>query len=257
MNEQLSTSQQLKEDLDYEKQARVYYQNIVYEVCSILDDLDGSRVSYGEGIVCGTVSNPTTEVQDRLKHLVRQYRLRKSVQMLENSLHPAERDVIAERDKQRLKWSEEHDDEHDNGQLAHVAGRLAMRYAKGDNYHAYDWGIEDRHPDPRERLVIAAALLIAEIERIDRLEEQPKCPKKPPREILGKEFVWEDGRKVRVAASIHYADGKWYVHLSPGPNELSKSSWINFCEVVGAEAINQAVAASATTTKSERNPQTG
>lgn len=50
-----------------EKDRRVYYQSIVYEVCNILDnvrDFDASR------LVCGTHDNPSTEIRNRLEKLV-------------------------------------------------------------------------------------------------------------------------------------------------------------------------------------------
>lgn len=87
-------------------------------------------------------------------------------------------DVIAERLRQQEKegWTPEHDDEHDEGQLAAAAGCYAL--------HAHDDLSDRRYPDgpawwpfdgkwwkpksPRENLVRAAALIIAEIERINR-----------------------------------------------------------------------------------------
>lgn len=78
----------------------------------------------------------------------------------ERTLTKAEQDVLAERAKQRVKWGDKHDDEHTSGDLAHTAGCLSL----GIND---PWHLGLRH-DRRERLVIASALLIAEIERVDR-----------------------------------------------------------------------------------------
>jgi hypothetical protein len=50
-----------------EKQRRIYYQSIVYDVCNLLDILD--RKSPGQGLVCGTVEHPSTEVQERVAKL--------------------------------------------------------------------------------------------------------------------------------------------------------------------------------------------
>jgi len=55
--------------LEVEKARRVYYQHIVYEVCNTLDGLLGRRTS----VVCGTVENPSTGVQDALKTLRERY----------------------------------------------------------------------------------------------------------------------------------------------------------------------------------------
>lgn len=53
--------------LQREKQARVYYQNIVYKVCTALDAIEGRRIEHGEGIVCGTLETPETEVQQAME----------------------------------------------------------------------------------------------------------------------------------------------------------------------------------------------
>jgi len=49
-----------------EKAARVYYQNIVYEVAVLLDAKDVG----GTLITSGTVENPSTSVQDALRELI-------------------------------------------------------------------------------------------------------------------------------------------------------------------------------------------
>lgn len=80
-------------------------------------------------------------------------------------------DVIVEREKQRIQWGNEHDDEHDDGSLAGVASFLAW---PTDGEQSFDmeppeWAapLASKHAR-RQRLVIAAALLLAEIERLDR-----------------------------------------------------------------------------------------
>jgi hypothetical protein len=94
----------------------------------------------------------------------------------------AESDVLAERQKQRTKWSAEHDDEHMYGHLRVVAAILAVNGTDARVVDPLDrvaddtdgrggqhdnWGLSKKHA-PRQRLVVAAALLLAEIERIDR-----------------------------------------------------------------------------------------
>ena len=86
-------------------------------------------------------------------------------------------DIIAERNRQiELGYDAEHDDEHTNNQLA----RAAASYAVGGGLFKiqlnvplqvwpYQWYYEDEKTE-REKLVIAAALLVAEIERLDRFE---------------------------------------------------------------------------------------
>ncbi len=94
-------------------------------------------------------------------------------------------DVFAERNRQMLveRWTPQHDDTHDGGELAAAGSCYALSaaailnpYTQGDGVgeeppDAWPWGAEwwkiDRD-NPRRALVKAAALLIAEIERIDR-----------------------------------------------------------------------------------------
>ncbi len=85
----------------------------------------------------------------------------------------AERDVLAERAKQRAKWGDEHDDEHADHSLPQEA-RMLVESTFGIRPERVEdpWGLIERHPDPRERLVIASALLIAEVNRMDRRKHQ-------------------------------------------------------------------------------------
>ena len=46
--------------LESEKQRRIYYQDIVYAVCTSLDAMLPGRA------VCGTIDDPSTDVQDRM-----------------------------------------------------------------------------------------------------------------------------------------------------------------------------------------------
>lgn len=95
-----------------------------------------------------------------------------------SELVEAVRDVLAEREKQRAKWSADHDDEHAEAEIAVVAAELAIAHApdaavycpdSDHEQHVVDeWALLAKHPKTRDRLVIAAALLIAEIERLDR-----------------------------------------------------------------------------------------
>lgn len=97
----------------------------------------------------------------------------------------AARDVLAERRRQvdAEGWTPEHDDEHADGQMADAAGYYAL-YAGSDDYHraamamrahgmapsGWPWGPEWFKPAEgrRRMLVKAGALIIAEIERLDR-----------------------------------------------------------------------------------------
>lgn len=88
-------------------------------------------------------------------------------------------DVWGERNRQKLEegYSPEHDDEHDGGELV----RAARCYADPTAYvpfrpagapEEWPWEPESFKPKSyRDNLVRAAALLVAEIERLDRAEE--------------------------------------------------------------------------------------
>lgn len=91
------------------------------------------------------------------------------------------RDIRVERERQILQegWSESHDDRHDKGELAKAAGCYALaagRYAVGPEISSrvlpvpwWPWAPEWWKPTtPRRMLIKAAALIVAEIERLDR-----------------------------------------------------------------------------------------
>lgn len=88
-------------------------------------------------------------------------------------------DVLAERCRQVAAegWTPEHDDEHATGEMS----RAAACYAQYGDWAAYrntapnDWPWHEswwKPSDSRRNLVKAAALILAEIERIDRIEFQ-------------------------------------------------------------------------------------
>jgi hypothetical protein len=104
----------------------------------------------------------------------------------------AAQDVLAERQRQREVegWTEAHDDEHDDEELARAAACYATPEWRRDYQRYFDrsenggrdatwrapkgWPFDDGFkPTPHDRrreLVKAAALLLAEIERRDRME---------------------------------------------------------------------------------------
>lgn len=95
-------------------------------------------------------------------------------------LTQAEYDVLLEREKQRDRWSAKHDDDHHDASLAEAAAYLAEPEDPSGCADLTDeaelaecgWAVQLRHKhrdDRRQQLVIAAALAIAEIERLDRI----------------------------------------------------------------------------------------
>jgi len=85
-------------------------------------------------------------------------------------------DVLAERQRQMQTegWTPEHDDKHDEGMLAQFGACYALHAAAQSEqwirrcllgHEQQSWF---KPKDTRRNLVIAAALIIAEIERFDR-----------------------------------------------------------------------------------------
>lgn len=54
-----------------EKDRRIYYQDIVYKVCNLLDKHYGRKP--GTGLVCGTIDEPSSEVQNELATLLNEH----------------------------------------------------------------------------------------------------------------------------------------------------------------------------------------
>lgn len=92
--------------------------------------------------------------------------------------------VLAERKRQIEKedWTPEHDDEHQYGDLARAAACYALGH-RVKEYRIYSgaefstdvwpWDADSWKPkSPRENLVRAGALILAEIERLDRAQAQ-------------------------------------------------------------------------------------
>ena len=82
-------------------------------------------------------------------------------------------DVLAERQAQRGLWGDEHDDAHLNGELVRAAACYAvapvvLKFPGKDAWPLWPWRAKDLGGQSRRNMVKAAALLIAEIERLDR-----------------------------------------------------------------------------------------
>lgn len=99
------------------------------------------------------------------------------------SLTDAARDVLAERVRQISAegWTTEHDDEHADGSMAQAAacyahGSMHFSGKRGQGYVTL-WPWDEvwwRHAPRRRQLVKAGALILAEIERLDRAAAQEK-----------------------------------------------------------------------------------
>jgi hypothetical protein len=93
-------------------------------------------------------------------------------------------EIYAERRRQidTEGWTPEHDDKHDTGELAAAAATYAFeaftktsqRYFTHDPIGFWPWDASWFKPTtPRRDLIKAAALIIAEIERLDRADNPP------------------------------------------------------------------------------------
>lgn len=126
-----------------------------------------------------------------------------------DALTQAARDVLAERSRQVEKegWTPEHDDEHGRGEMALAAGAYAVTaatglelradeatYAKASSPIRWPWAPRWWKPtNPRRDLVKAAALILAEIERLDRASGIAT----PPAPIVSAPVgdAWESARR--------------------------------------------------------------
>jgi hypothetical protein len=95
-------------------------------------------------------------------------------------------DIMLERGRQTTaaRYSAEHDDEHDRSELAVVAAELVLQGTGAslngpecDCYRPDPWGLVKKHPDRRRQLVIAGALLAAEIDRLNRAADRAEAAK--------------------------------------------------------------------------------
>ena len=162
-------------------------------------------------------------------------------------------DVLAERARQVTVegWTPEHDDEHDDGELAGAAAAYAAHasdalhpLSQGDAFRdgtippGWCWEPATWKPaDPRRNLVKAAALILAEIERIDRaaaaaaVDDEP-CPPESLQIILilvGLEpsletiATWSEEQRQLAqhwAAATHYRASDNDVDVPPRPDFL-------------------------------------
>lgn len=74
------------------------------------------------------------------------------------------------------KWTPEHDDEHGQGELADAAAWYATAQHSFSMFSLKEiwdpkWFKKEKH-DRKKQLIIAGALLIAELERLERLENK-------------------------------------------------------------------------------------
>lgn len=99
-------------------------------------------------------------------------------QLEDAQLNAALSDVAGERRRQieQEGWTPEHDDEHTRGEMATAAASYAVSGLEGGEAIAiglWPWSADWWKPKDRRRdLVRAGALIVAEIERLDRIEQE-------------------------------------------------------------------------------------
>ncbi|WP_234014831.1 hypothetical protein [Cronobacter dublinensis] len=134
----------------------------------------------------------------------------------------AARDVLEERQRQILTegWTPEHDDDHTDGSLAAAAGSYALHAAAsawgGVSYAlpaSWPWSVTWWKPkNPRADLVKAGALILAEIERIDRAAMRTPPAREAPVTV---EIDWLDdcpkcgNKKALVTGRLTTAQQLW------------------------------------------------
>lgn len=84
-------------------------------------------------------------------------------------------DILDEVGRERYRqvsdegWTNEHDDEHDAGELSDAAACYALGDPRQRVYQLWPWSLDWWKPTTaRRNLVKSAALIVAEIERLDR-----------------------------------------------------------------------------------------
>lgn len=110
--------------------------------------------------------------------------VRKALTLLrEHTITEAEQDVLAERERQKTGegWTPAHDDDHNDGEMAAAGAVYALTSHQMDVLRSMNLGVSDLFPEwpykPKDRrrdLVRAAALILAEIERMDRATAKAK-----------------------------------------------------------------------------------
>lgn len=84
-----------------------------------------------------------------------------------------------ERQKQALGWTAEHDDTHADGEILEAA--VAFVWGALGVDHDPVWKSDRPDRTPRQKLIRAAALIVAEIERLDRASTAPFASGEVPR----------------------------------------------------------------------------
>lgn len=152
----------------------------------VIPTLEGDHeASLGDWIICGVKGEFYPCKPDIFAMTYEEASAAVKIEAPEEPQTKAVADVLAERKRQveMEGFTPEHDDRHNEGQIAYAAATYAA--FGGDNDHdrhhggfwkvTWPWGDEWWKPTDRRRdLVKAAALILAEIERLDRAEARAR-----------------------------------------------------------------------------------
>lgn len=137
------------------------WREVVDAFCT--DDADWHNLTNSNNELIALLSQALCKQADRIAELE------------SRTVSAAAADVLAERQRQITAegWTPEHDDEYEHGELADAAGCYALSSelfdCAGEPPRPWPWPDEWWKPGNRRRdLVKAGALILAEIERIDR-----------------------------------------------------------------------------------------
>jgi len=89
----------------------------------------------------------------------------------DEAIAAAARDVLAERQRQTAKgWTPEHDDTHRHGEIIMEGWGARSRLLRANGYRSFG-----ELSECRDQLVKAGALILAEIERLDRIQTHARA----------------------------------------------------------------------------------
>lgn len=155
------------------------YERLIDGLKRVLNLSSIFRVIWGMAVVC----DPSNELLDPTSNVLAVHpKLKLALEQRDVLGTQAAKDVIAERQRQQSieGWIPEHDDQYKSGEMSRAAGLYAIsagfasKYLEGESKtcpvpDGWPWANEWWKPtNSRRDLVKAAALIIAEIERIDR-----------------------------------------------------------------------------------------
>ncbi len=158
--------------------------------------------------------------------------------------HPIRRavvDIVAERQDQisRHGWSRDHDDSHACGELGYAAACYALSGARLEDdeqdradalaiRHLWPWSIPYWKPkDRRADLVRAGALIIAEIERLDRQHAREATAPAPSADVITSAELIANTDSARGAVRVPGEAADQRIHGQPQAEPTPARKWVD------------------------------